>query len=534
MSDGGLPAGSRAVLIGVSAYEYADFPPIIAARNSLRAMHSLLADPVLCGWRPELITVIADPISAADLADRVADLAETTTGVLLLYYVGHGVLSTRGELCLTVSSTRPNRPKITGLPWETLAEVLRSCPARARLAILDCCFSGQAIEALGTGDDSGVADITHVSGVYTLTATTRNRTAHVPPPGQQDTACTSFTGELEDLIRSGIPGKPSQLTFGDIYPELLQRLRSKGLPTPSQRGTDTAHQFPFTANPAAHAEADVHVIRPQGDGNGSRKTTPAMPEPRRPRQDRILADALHVAWSITAEESRAVALARIAGAVAAADPDRAGQLAADAEYIAQSIDHSVLKERTLVLLSCAVAAADPDRAERIAQSITEKYSKVLALAGVAGALAAADPDRARQLADDAEDVARSITSEQSRVLARIAEAMAPSDPDRAERVAQSISQKYPKALALASVAEAVAAADPDRAKQIATDAERIAQSITEVSKGDVLARIAEAMAPSDPDRAERIAQSISKKYSKALALASVLKAVAAADPDRTA
>ena len=77
---------------------------------------SLLADPALCGWRPELITVIANPISAADLADRIADLAETTIGVLLLYYVGHGVLSTRGELCLTVTSTRPNRRKSLACP----------------------------------------------------------------------------------------------------------------------------------------------------------------------------------------------------------------------------------------------------------------------------------------------------------------------------------------------------------------------------------------------------------------------------------
>jgi len=154
-ADPGLPADSRAVLIGVSAYEYAEFPPIRAARNSVQAMQSLLADPALCGWPPELITVIANPISAGDLAARIADLAEATTGALLLYYVGHGVLSTRGELCLTVTSTRPNRQKITGLPWETIAEELRTCPARIRLAILDCCFAGQAIEALGA-DDSEV------------------------------------------------------------------------------------------------------------------------------------------------------------------------------------------------------------------------------------------------------------------------------------------------------------------------------------------------------------------------------------------
>ena len=132
----GLPADSRAVLIGVSAYEYAEFPPIRAARNSVQTMQSLLADPALCGWLPELITVIANPISAGDLAARIADLAEATTGVLLFYYVGHGTLSARGKLCLTVTSTRPHRPKITGVPWETIAEELRTCPARPRLAIL--------------------------------------------------------------------------------------------------------------------------------------------------------------------------------------------------------------------------------------------------------------------------------------------------------------------------------------------------------------------------------------------------------------
>ena len=139
-----------------------------------------------------------------------------------------------------MTTTRPDRPKISGLPWETLAEVLRACPARVRLAMLDCCFAGQAIEALSSDAGPGLADIAHVEGVYTLTATTRNRTAHVPPPGQQNTACTSFTGELRDLVRSCIPGKPERLTLGDIYPVLRQRLHAKGLPAPSQRGTDTA------------------------------------------------------------------------------------------------------------------------------------------------------------------------------------------------------------------------------------------------------------------------------------------------------
>ena len=90
--DADVLAESRAVLVGVSAYEYAEFSPIRAARNSLEAMRSLLSDPALCAWPPGRITTIANPVSAADLATNIADLAESTTGVLLLYYVGHGVL----------------------------------------------------------------------------------------------------------------------------------------------------------------------------------------------------------------------------------------------------------------------------------------------------------------------------------------------------------------------------------------------------------------------------------------------------------
>ena len=261
--------------------------------------------------------------------------------------------------------------------------MLRACPARTRLAILDCCFAGQAIEALGSDGEPGLADIAHVEGVYTLTATTRNRAAHVPPPDQQDTACTSFTGELRDLIRSGIPGKPPLLTFSDIYPALRQRLLAKGLPAPSQRGTDTAHQFPFTANAAARLGPDT---RPEANGAG--ETARKNPDPGQTdqaRATRILNDALRVAQSITDEGSKAWALARVAGAVAATDPDRAARLIADAERIAQSITTKGSKASVLARVAGAVAATDPDRAERIAQSVTLGFAKVSALVKIAEA-----------------------------------------------------------------------------------------------------------------------------------------------------
>ena len=545
-TEAGALADSRAVLIGVSAYEGAEFPPIRAARNSVQAIRELLTDPALCGWPPERITVIPNPISAPDLADSIADAAENTTGVLLLYYVGHGALSNNGELYLTVTSTRPARPKVTGLAWETVDDMLRprNCPARMRLVILDCCFAGHAIEALGGDSDLGLADITHIEGAYTLTATTRNRTAHVPPPGQQDTACTSFTSELCDLIRTGIPGRPERLTLGDIYPVLRQRLRAKGLPAPNQHNVDLADLFPFTKNAAAHRLRD--------EGNSARAVTQTVPTPIRIDRLRaidLLGDAEHIARSITDDWSRALALADVAAALAATDPDRAARLTADAERVARSITSDWPGARALASIATALAATDPDRAERVAQSITDKAARASALATVATALAATDPDRAARLIADAEHVARSITSrwwmadKRSRVraLADVAKALAATDPDRAarliadaERVAQSITDRAARASALADVAKpladvakALAATDPDRA-------ELVARSITPESSADVataLVDVAAALAATDPDRAELVARSITSESSRARALATIATALAATDPD---
>lgn len=248
-----IEAGSCALLIGVSAYEDPGFPPIQAANNSLTAMQQVLSDPELCGWAPGSITVASNPSSVRDLAVQITNLARETHDVLLIYYVGHGTLSNRGELSLTVTTTLSEHPKITGLPWSAVADALRESPARMRCVILDCCFAGQAIEAMTEQSDKIVADISHIKGVYTLTATTRNRTAHVPPSGQQNDERTSFTANFVDLIKSGIPDAPANLTFSAIYPHLRARLASLGLPLPNQRNTDLADKFIFSKNVAAHS-----------------------------------------------------------------------------------------------------------------------------------------------------------------------------------------------------------------------------------------------------------------------------------------
>ena len=540
MADAIVPPGSSAILVGVSAYEYAELPPIRAARNSLQAMRSMLADPELCGWPRGQLRVIANPLSAEELKAEIAEVAAATTGVLLLYYVGHGVLSAGGELCLSVTATNPDRPETSGLPWRALADTLRGSPAHTRLSILDCCFGGQATTA-------GPESLAPIAGGYTLAATGRDEPAAVPDRDGQDAACTSFTAELRDLVAGGLPGRAPWLTFGDLYPALRERLLAKDLPAPSEQGAGAAREFAFTANaalpararrPAAVATLGVQAAAPPGA-----PTATAGPAPDRAQINHLVTDALRAAQSVPESPPKAQALVAVATAVRSGDPDRAARLVADAHRVAQSIRDAEPRALALAGVTGPLAISNAQTAESVAQSLPGASWKASALAGVAATVAAGDTGdgvEASRLIADAERDARSVSrpDQQATALAAVSAALAVIDPDHGEEVALSISAPDQKASALASLAEAVIGTDPDRAGRLIADAERLARPLPGASaRAPALASVGRVLAMLDAPRAsrliadaERSAQSIPGTDRKASALAAVAGALAAVDP----
>jgi Caspase domain len=338
------------------------------------------------------------------------------------------------------------------------------------------------------------------------------------------------------------------------------------------------------SGPQTHGEkpAGQATAPPDGDILGeAAKEGPASVRGDPGRAVRLLADAEHTAQSIPDESAKALALVRVAEALAATDPGRAARLIADAERTAQSITSESSKAWALASVVKRLDATDPDRAarllagfERTVQSVTDETGRVWALSDVAKALAATDPGRAARLIADAERTAQSITDEYWKVLAliRVAKALAATDPGRAaqliaaaERTAPWIPDETERGWALSDVAKALGATHPVRAARLiaaaeraapwipdetkrasalvsvtgalaATDpgpAEQLARSITDESlKAWALASVAEALAATDPGRAEHLARSITDKYSKASALASVAEALAATDPGR--
>ncbi|MHC5264214.1 caspase family protein [Streptomyces sp. UC4497] len=232
-------------MIGVTNFHDTSLTSVPAAANSVNRLKEVLTDPALGGWPEDRVSVFLDPRETGAFQATLSDLVQSATDGLLLYFVGHGTLSDMSELCLVLSDTRTDLADATGLPYTAVKKILARSPATIRTVILDCCYSGQAIQALGVGS---IADATAVAGVTTLTAA--DFAAHVVPLEQQSTACTSFTQHLIDAIREGRPNGNAALTLHELFPALKARLKESGLPAPNLRTTDTAAMYAIAHNAA--------------------------------------------------------------------------------------------------------------------------------------------------------------------------------------------------------------------------------------------------------------------------------------------
>ena len=99
-------ADSRLILIGTAAYKDPGFPAVPTAAESLLHMRHILTDPLLGGWPDDADQVkeFINPSDCRRVVTEIRALAKSTTGTLLLYFVGHGTLHAQGR-----SHPRPDR-----------------------------------------------------------------------------------------------------------------------------------------------------------------------------------------------------------------------------------------------------------------------------------------------------------------------------------------------------------------------------------------------------------------------------------------
>lgn len=253
---------SSAVLVGVGGYDREpDFPNLPAARENVRGLARILTGQQWWGLPISNCRQIADPNSDSEVALAIAEAAEQAEDTLLVYYAGHGLVSRNGELVLAMSGTSAKWPQFTGLRYSWVREAILSSRVKRRIAIIDCCFSGRAIAAMGSLD-SLVAGGLDIAGTYVLTATPANTPA-MAPVGDQYTA---FTASLLRVLEHGTLNGQPVLTLNDIYEHIRKDMIRAGTPQPLQMGTNGVGDLPFVRNAsnAALASTGVGTVSPVG------------------------------------------------------------------------------------------------------------------------------------------------------------------------------------------------------------------------------------------------------------------------------
>jgi hypothetical protein len=245
-------SGTRALLIGTGTHAAdSGLLDVPAVGTTLIDLKQVLISR--CGMADGNVQVLTDPLTPLDVGHVLMEGVQQARDVLLVCYVGHGLVSLGGELYLATRSTerRPELLAYTALAYTAVRTSLLQSRARSIVVILDCCFSGKAVGVLGASGDA--VDLAQVNGGYVLTSAAAEELA-LAPPGARHTA---FTGELITLLTRGDPDGPPLLTLRYAYQYLNRVLPARGFPQPHRRASEWIEDLVLTSNPAYRPPEDA-------------------------------------------------------------------------------------------------------------------------------------------------------------------------------------------------------------------------------------------------------------------------------------
>ncbi|WP_433261303.1 caspase, EACC1-associated type [Actinosynnema sp. CS-041913] len=251
--------GARVVVVATSRHVGGSLlPDVPSAATTARDLGRAYVDR--CGLAEENLSVVLDPAGPRELGERLLAVAEEATEVLVVHFVGHGVVGPDDALYLATSATDDPAKGLAhhrALRYAELKDVVAHCPARSVLLVLDCCFAGRA-----AGLDPvrrSLADSTR-DGVYQLASAGGDEAAWAPAGSPH----TAFSGELVRLLDEGVAGGPRMLTLDDVFEELSARLGDRGYPRPLRFATGHAARWRLAPNPAWRAGGGTGPTGPPG------------------------------------------------------------------------------------------------------------------------------------------------------------------------------------------------------------------------------------------------------------------------------
>jgi hypothetical protein len=236
---------SRAILIGTSRFprDMENLPNLPAVTANVIDFERHLRDPAVVGLPPERIQRLLDEEDISLVAEKVAEASQDAEDLFLFYYTGHGLISRTGDLLLTMRNSTHAYADANCLRWSTVKEYILASPAKTKLVILDCCFSGRAFELMGPEHEVLRQDL-EVRGTVVLTSSPRNEPSLAPQADRR----TVFTDALLSSIEQGIDNGRLTVSIEEIFTDAKQKLRTLGAPEPQRLASAEANDIAFVLN----------------------------------------------------------------------------------------------------------------------------------------------------------------------------------------------------------------------------------------------------------------------------------------------
>jgi len=217
-----------------------------AVRNNIDDLAELFTDDTYGIVPPGNCTVLRDERSVPSIGRKIRSAAGAAEDLLLVYFSGHGLKGGRQhELYLATYDSDPIDPDLGSLRYETLRSLVLDSQAKAKVVILDCCFSGRAFGDEMAGPEAVVDDL-QMEGTLLL-ASSQSSSVSLSLPNEEHTA---FTGRLIKILREGVGEREDHVSLNRLYSRLLSMMKQQGLPQPIMRGSRTVGQLGIAPNRA--------------------------------------------------------------------------------------------------------------------------------------------------------------------------------------------------------------------------------------------------------------------------------------------
>ncbi|MEV5887888.1 caspase, EACC1-associated type [Nonomuraea fuscirosea] len=228
------------MLIGAGTFHDPELPDIPAVRTNLEDLRHVLTHPVHGLLEADHCQTLADPADQAAVGVALTTAVREAEDLLLVYYCGHGVLDDTGALHFALTGTNAEHVGFSAIHVDLVKRMVGSARAKARVLLLDCCFSGQAVTVMSNRRSLALAQL-DLTGTYTLTSTPANSLSHAPLGARN----TAFTGALLNALRA-----PGPLTLDEIHRHVDRELIGRGFPRPQRRSVGSAGNLTVTRGPS--------------------------------------------------------------------------------------------------------------------------------------------------------------------------------------------------------------------------------------------------------------------------------------------